>query len=330
MIIDADGVRIAVLGDPHLGRKFHRNVPLHRRGEREEMQWKIFRESLMVEDVDVHVCMGDLFDKSVVPYNVVLRTYECYLEATATYPDRDYVVIKGNHDGSRDADFRSAFDVLAKMLVNDVHFAEGGWSWTNSNGIAFCPWDAFKTAEEIAADIPDSVTHVFGHWDVAGVSHNFVPVELLKGKHIYTGHDHKRRVEVIRGVPVNVVGSMMPYAHGEDADDAEPMFVTLTLDELTARLEWEKAVHLPPGDTYRNKCVRLDLKPGEVPPEIDCLQLSVRRVKDDGQPEEVDVNFDTFDMQALFQQSMNSAGVPDSISRLILAKYNEDRLGDVE
>ena len=67
--------KVRFIGDPHLGRVFKTGVPLHRRGEREEMVWATFEKALTenTQDIDAIVIMGDLFDKMHVPNAVVLR-----------------------------------------------------------------------------------------------------------------------------------------------------------------------------------------------------------------------------------------------------------------
>lgn len=325
MRLEINGLQVEALGDPHLGKKFVNGVPLHRRGEREAMVWRDFRASL-AKDCDLHVTMGDMFDKAVVPFSVILDAAMAYRTAATISPHTQYVILMGNHDGSRDADFRSAFDVFAALVQDIANLHVVRQSATIIAGLAFCPWDPFVTAEAMIADVPDDVAAVFGHWDIIDVarqSHNFLPVEWLSKRpnvRVFTGHDHKARVERVNGVTVNIIGSMQPFAHGEDADDQEPLYRTLTLAELEC------------GEPERfiNKCVRLDLKPGETPPDLDCLQLTTRRITEEGEPEELTVAFDSFDMEGLFKGALGEAGVPDEIGALVLTRYLETRLKDAE
>lgn len=330
MIINLNGLRVAPLGDPHLGKKFVNGVPLHRRGEREGMQWAAFEAHLDTE-CDVHVTMGDLFDKAVVPLAVILRAYHAYMAAARRNRDTTYVILMGNHDGARDADFRSAFDVLTELIgdhdqicVAREEAATLSRPKFENVTLGFCPWHPFKTAAEIIATLPDNVDAVFGHWDLISFTkdaHNYLPVEWLQARphiQVFTGHDHKRRTEVVERVPVEVVGSMQPYAHGEDAENSlDPMYLTLTLDQLDDR-------------DLTDKCVRLDLRPGEDVPELDCLQLQVRRVKETGEPEELSVEFEAFDMMGLFASVFAEAGVPEDIGQQLMARYQDTRLQEVE
>lgn len=319
MLVEINGLKVEVLGDPHLGKKFVNGVPLHRRGEREAMVWADFRASLSTL-CDVHVTVGDLFDKAVVPFNVILDASLAYRQAAAGNRGTLYVILMGNHDGSRDADFRSAFDVFEALVQGEPHIVVVRDKAYEFGGMGFCPWHPFRASEEIAAELPESVKAVFGHWDVIGFardSHNYLPVDWIAAHPnvaIYTGHDHKRRIEG----RVAVVGSLQPFAHGEDPDDADdPTYVTLTLEEVDGR-------------DLSAKCVRLDLKPGEVPPELDCLQLTTRRISEQGEPEVLDVNFDAFDMEALFRGVLSEAGVPDDIASQVFGRYLDTRLKETE
>jgi len=63
------------------------------------------------------------------------------------------------------------------------------------------------------------------------------------------------------GIEIINVGSLQPYCHGE----GEELYVTIDLDQLKSDPEH-----------YRNKCVRIRLKEGELMDfEVDCLQLQV-------------------------------------------------------
>ena len=46
--------------------------------------------------------MGDLYDKPFVPYSIVWRSAQLYLDAARAHPTRLFVVLRGNHDASRD------------------------------------------------------------------------------------------------------------------------------------------------------------------------------------------------------------------------------------
>src|ERR1700676_3269686 len=93
---------IKILGDPHIAKVFTNNVPLHRRGEREKMVWLQFERGLHPEGADCHVMTGDLFDRAIVQYEALMRAASLYRVAASSYPNTTFVVMRGNHDASRD------------------------------------------------------------------------------------------------------------------------------------------------------------------------------------------------------------------------------------
>jgi hypothetical protein len=321
-------IPVEILGDVHLGRKFRNGVPLHRRGEREEAVWAGLEASLEASPSDgLHVQMGDLFDKMVVPYSVVMRAASLYRQAARCNEACTFVVLRGNHDASRDTSQWSALDVF-KALVRDqknilVVDEEPAYLWE----MGFYPWCAFKTAAEMAADTPKDIVAAFGHWDVksfGGSDDNLLPIEqLAEVEHIFTGHDHKPRVEMVpvsdgrrltKFRQVTVVGSMQPYAHGEDADDSpDPMYVTYDLDQL------------PDPPALVNKCVRVRLKPGQELPDIDCLQLTPQRIDAEGRVVDTEVEFAAFDMARLMTETFTEANLPAGVISALTERFSQLR-----
>jgi DNA repair exonuclease SbcCD nuclease subunit len=236
--------RIHTIGDPHLGKRFVNGVPLHRRGEREKMVRAQFVDELLVP-CDFNVCMGDLFDKMVVDIATVLFAADEYRHAAACRPNTLFVVLRGNHDASRDADKRSSFDLFRELVrgVPNIVVVDDRYQYMAE--LVFFPWHPFKTAAEIVAELTD-VDHLtnggeiqpicFGHWDIKdfdGQNTNLVPVEQLKKLNparVITGHYHKAGTYEVDGLQVECTGSMMPYAHGEETND--DLYVTVTLEEL--------------------------------------------------------------------------------------------------
>ena len=74
-------------------------------------------------------------------------------------------------------------------------------------------------------------------------------------------------------------------------------------------------------DQYRDKCVRLRLKEGELLDcEVDCLQLQVETP-----PQNVDLSVDydaAFDMKASAERARAEAGVPQEIRAQCVAKMS--------
>lgn len=298
------------IGDVHLGKKFETGVPLHRRGDRERMVFEQFLQELQVE-CDLNVQVGDLFDKFYVPYTVVWQAAQAYIQAAKS--GRTYIVMRGNHDASRDVDRVSAFQIF-KGLVEPHGVIVVSDEPVRYFEYAFIPWHPFATAEE-------QVTHfehilrgakiAVGHWDVVMGDTNRLPAEALLELGIeraITGHDHLARELKIADLPVTVTGSMQPYSHSEDPDGK--LYVTRTLADL---------------DDVTNKCVRLLLGPDEVLDEMpDCLQLQIRR----GASNDVDlgdVDFEEFDLHALYSQAANEVGLDKAFAGRVLTKLEEAR-----
>lgn len=311
MIIDN---RFKVLGDVHLGREFIRNVPLHRRGERERLVWEQFEAELSPEGMPFHVMMGDLFDKDKVALPVIARAATLYLAVAAKYPNTTFYVLCGNHDRSRDLEFVSAYDVFSMIVGKRIVCVYD--SPVVHNDFALFPWHPIKSAAEMVASTHplSKIKYAFGHWDVDARSDafNLIPTNELAALGVtdaVTGHDHTRRTLNRDGVDILVTGSMQPYSHGEDPDGA--FYVTVGLEDLT---EPEK---------FKNKCVRVVLKAGEIfDQQIDCLSLQIEREsKDEEDGGDIDVSLGDFDLQKVFDDVVSEFEVPEAISKKLGEKW---------
>jgi len=307
------------LGDPHLGRSFIHGVPLTRRGEREHLVWSQFEAHVSSPTADIHVCVGDLFDKAIVPYNTIVRAAEIYREAANDNPDVKFVVLKGNHDWMRDLTSVSAFDIFAKIVegTKNIHVVD---NWFKIDDLAFFAWQPVMSASEMVQRA-GSAKVAFGHWDVKDFNNgniNLIPTKELAGVGVetaYTGHIHKPETFTRDDVEVFVTGSMQPYAHGEEENT--DLYVTLTLEQLAQT-----------NLNLANRCVRIVLSPGEnLGEEIDCLQLTIKR---DGSVDEplAAVSLGDFDMDAMFRKSFAEAGVGEAIAGQLMAAYHSKRLHD--
>src|SRR5881392_1536159 len=111
-----------LIGDPHLGREFKNNVPLDRRGEREEMMLKDFEKQLIVPD-DLIIIVGDLFDHWHIKWQYLHRTIDIILSWQSRSPKKHLVILQGNHDYSPANGVYGAFDVLDLALepYDNIH-----------------------------------------------------------------------------------------------------------------------------------------------------------------------------------------------------------------
>lgn len=283
------------MGDPHLGKRFRTGVPLHRVGEREEMVWEDFRRSLTDVDTPLHICMGDLFDKFSAPAEVVLRAYWIYLAAAEGAPATDFIILRGNHDVSRDTTRGSSFDLFTELVRSIPNVQVIDHVETNG-GYGFVPFDAFTSAEDQVKELPDDLDVVFMHHDYTDFGGDHViPTKLLDSKGIKTvvnGHDHLARSETRHGVTVHMTGSLQPHTHAED--DNQRWYVTVSLAELA---EYD----------VTNKNVRVILKEGEdLPADLDCLSLIAKRQNLEVEELEADTtDFDTFDIKTALSDALH-------------------------
>lgn len=333
-----EDLEIELLGDPHLGRRFITGVPLHRRGDRERTVWADFHRSLrQAKGAAAHICLGDLFDRSVVPFNVVLKAADAYRRAAKRNPGTRFIVLKGNHDDSRDADFRTALDVFERLLAGsaNVEVVQGEAqiicldAGDRAVRLAICPWHPFTPAEAIAQALVDQdpapVAAAFGHWDLDAygqAADNVVPHRILSAltDTLYTGHVHLPTTRRFGAVTVHVVGAMQPYAHGEDPTG--DLYQTLPLEVVTRALEEDP-------ERFREICLRVVVPPGEAAPDnIECLQLLVKRL--DEVEADAMVDFERFDLDALFDETFAAHGVPAAIVGQIRARLGELRAESTE
>lgn len=284
MRLTINGVEFEFLGDPHMGRPFRNNVPLHRLGDREKMQRAELQASLglaRAAGVAAHICVGDLFDKPKVDNRVVAETAEAYQMAARTNKFTPFFVLTGNHDEMRDRDFVSSFQLFTMIVDDDVqvirsevrvHLFEDKASQFVAK-LAFIPWHPLKTALEMVnehAELIAGADAVIGHWDVdrrQEGSDNYIPAARLVElgvKMAITGHDHVRRDMVINGLPTVVTGSMQPYSHSEDPEGV--LYQTIEAEEAKRRLQCGE-------DVFRDVCLRVIGEWDD--PVPDCLQFKV-------------------------------------------------------
>lgn len=310
----SNGKTVALIGDPHLGRKFETGVPLHRRGERERNQLANFQEQL-VQEVDAVVMVGDLFDHPHVGFKTVLDAYIA-IDAAAVATGNDIFLLAGNHDLPRRLEVVGAFEMLEALLDGhpQVTIVKRPWAWEE---LAFFPWQWDTCAADQVAAIHDNgrVEVAIGHWDLqsfGGDDSHMAPTAALKAKFgdelaIYSGHYHLPGEYEVDGHTVICTGSMEPYSHAEDPDGS--LYVTLTLDELEAR------------DDLHDKCVRVLLAEGEeLPDDLDCLALTAKRArKEDGDVPEIELG--DFDWNGILAEKL--APLTPEVREFIEARLGE-------
>lgn len=312
--------QIDVLGDVHLGKKFNTNVPIERRGERETLVWKDFERSLMEAGKPWHIQVGDLFDGLIVPNEVVLQAADIYITAAQKNPSTTYVVYAGNHDRSRTEYRKSSFDVFKGLVafMPHIHVLMDVTEW-KMDGLAFIPWHPFTPANELAEQLTGNYEAVFGHWDCidfGGDNHNLIPLKELQGKTslVVTGHEHNAKEFDKDGIHVVITGSMQPYSHAEDA--VGEFYVTLTPEEYEERSL---------SEDLSDRNLRFVLKEGEVMPAVEALSVSCKKVTEEKEEVDINVDFDAFNLPELLTGSLVEAGVNETFRSRVEEKFGELR-----
>jgi len=315
-VIEIAGHRFKLIGDPHLGRVFKTGVPTHRLGDRERLVEEQFYAEISDRTSVPVIIMGDLFDKYSVPESLVLWTADKLNEAARW---KDIYVLRGNHDLSRDEEKRGSFDVLERLCPKVV-FVKDFWEIVLPNHVGrllLFGYNAFKSAAELVDVLPRNLNYLaaFGHYDLTshGSDFNLVPTEVfaeLKIETAYTGHIHRGQTIERHGVTVHAVGSMQPYAHGEQAE-GDPLYQTLTLDEFNAR---------NPED-FLDVNLRILLKGDEVfDQQVDCLSLVFKHIADD-ETEPLDVAYDSFDSDNILTECL--VGVSEGLTSWVKGRLTE-------
>ena len=315
-VIEIAGHKFKLIGDPHLGRVFKTGVPTHRLGDRERLVEEQFYAEISDRTSVPVIIMGDLFDKYSVPESLVLWAADKLNEAAEW---KKIYVLRGNHDLSRDEEKRGSFDVLEKLCPNVV-FVKGIYEIQLENGyLALFGYDAFKSATELANQLTVNCNYLaaFGHYDLTshGSDFNLVPTEVfaaLKIPTVYTGHIHRAQTIERHGVTVHAVGSMQPYAHGEQAE-GDLLYQTLTLDEFNAR---------NPED-FLDVNLRILLKGDEVfDTQLDCLSLVFKHIAD-AEAEPLEVAYDSFNSDNILTECLDGVSAN-------LADWIRTRLGELK
>lgn len=305
---------IWLIGDPHFGRNFNNGTPLHRRGDRERMQREQFIEELN-HPASTIVMVGDLMDKPVVPLNILSQVIQDVKAVALERYDVDFIFMAGNHDKSRQLEQMGAWEIFSMAVgwIDNVHIID---DYMVINDVAYFAWNWSCTSKQQVERFldyePGRIDAFVGHWDLmdfGGDTSHMCPVDLFQQINplapIYSGHYHIEGTHTVDGVNVNCTGSMQPYAHGEG-----DMYVTLTVDEALAR------------DDLYDKCVRIVLQPGEILPDIDCLQLTSTREAAVDEPIEIEIST-VFNMHDTLELAFAENEVPEQVQIYIKEKLSD-------
>lgn len=323
---------LILIGDVHAGRTFKTGVPLERLGEREQSILDSLANALqptLGKDIR-HYCviMGDLFDKFAVSNETLQMVFNILY--SASYDVESITILRGNHDSNRDKLLVSSFQILKALCSRapNITFVDGDTPLvTTINNINHCyfGYHPFVSAKAMAEALPSlsGLSIAYGHWDITAHgedTHNLIPIETLKEKGItsvYTGHIHKHQKLQMSGINVMVVGSMQPYAHGEEAAD-DPLYQTFYADEAKGMLEEDAAV-------FHMTNLRVLLQADDVwdVDRVDCLSLVFKRIEGDRAVEDITVGYDDFSSEAIFNKNLTE--VSDGLRQHITARIEHYR-----
>lgn len=306
--------KLNLIGDPHLGREFVRNVPLDRRGDREQMMMDDFINRLISDTDQTTVIVGDLFERPIVSQHVLHQTIDAIINASLINP---VVIIAGNHDLDKATERRGSFHLLA-LALEYVPNVTVLLRPAIIDDVLYVPWEYERTALEQLNDFADQRLPpvAIGHWDLesfGGDDSHLCPAEMLHDRGVSTiisGHWHIAGDYVVDGVPVYCTGSMQPMTHAEDPNGN--LYVTLT------REEYEKA----DPESFRNMYVRVRVEPGEeITPPPTCLSFKTEVLEVEKEIERV--NLGTFDMNQILAQAFESFGIKPDVRKLIKENLND-------
>ena len=310
---------IQTIGDPHLGRHW-RNNQKHRLGDREENVKETFVK-LLNEPSDVTVIMGDLLDKVVITnewFSFILATLK---KACNNTPNKQYVILNGNHDEVKDKSRISSFSLIEDYFKNlntilnltfvsscNVNF------FINSvnTSLVFTNYNPFKSSKNSFDDIKmdsNSVLKIaFGHYDIDHydfidnskfIDHS-IP-DFIKNNYdlVVNGHFHKPTT-IIDPIPIVVTGSMQPYAFGEEIPEDDKYYVTLNIDEIKNILDKD-------SEAFINSNVRIMYNKGDdLLSPFNCYSITYKLIQQLPSEKEQVVITESISFSDMFLTSLNS------------------------
>ena len=293
-IFTFNDIKIGIIGDVHIGKTFRNGVPKDRLGERELMVLTQL-EDLLNRETDVTVLVGDLFDKVRVSNKNLDTLIDIFEKACVGNPATKFYVLNGNHDMPKESDRISSFQLFEKYFnkYNSIDnlkiiskHSEDNFLFLDDVALYFSHYNAFQSLDEelTSIDICGDFKYriAFGHWETIDFgSDNFidrhVPKILLDTFNvIITGHEHKPKLTILEeDIPVITIGSMQPYAFGEELNSEKTFYVSTDIETVSKNLKTDI-------NYYHNSYVRLLLDSSEdIPEHFNCLGRSHKKIKDE-------------------------------------------------
>lgn len=282
---------IQTIGDPHLGRNY-RNNNRDRLGDREK-SIRISFLHLLNEPSDITVILGDLFDKVSVTnewFSFSIKALSLFAEKN---PEKKLIILNGNHDLTKDVHRVSSFKLLEKYFkLNDTYpniiFLDNITDYIYldkyNTSLCFTNYDPFSSLDDLQIPVlrlfeqTSTFKIAFGHFEVDDFGsdkyiNRQIPNTLLDNFDlVVTGHIHKPYSTKIKNADILVVGSMQPYAFGEEIQEDGDLYVTINIDELKGILE-------KTPNYFENSNVRiLYTKGDELLPPFNCYSVIYKQL----------------------------------------------------
>ena len=296
-LITINGKTLRIIGDPHLGKIFKQGVPKDILGKREQLSFDVLYK-LLTCDSNYVLVVGDLFDKFHVDPTVFYNTLQSIESAATSNPDTIFIFLNGNHDLSKEDGKISSFQLLQRYINNHQSIRNVKVILTKQEdpilkiedaGLAlglfhYNPFESIDneyTEDDLYID-PDIYPYriAFGHWETIDFNSDVfidrqVPTKVLKYfNYVITGHEHRPKLTLINNVPVLTVGSMIPYAFGEQLDKEEHVnYFTLSIKDINSVLEQDP-------DFFQQSCVRvlIDEDNSLEIPDFKCMSKTFKNI----------------------------------------------------
>lgn len=312
-----------IISDTHFGKKFTRDVPLNRKGDRERLVMKRFKEYMEVACGFRSIFhLGDLFDSTNVPNSVLMEVAQTVISTAKMNPLIDFFFIAGNHDVSSNTNKISSFDLFEFMCkgVPNIFVVNKKPLYVEKFELLLVPFNWFENTEKQLEGFDlDEIRFIYGHFPNNPVPSVLTELKKRRGSdlQIKSGHIHNSEWEVDSGV--EFINSFEPLNHTEDRFSRR--YIKCDVEELNEMLE---------KDTdFSEKCLIVRRK-GEIEPLFtpDCLQFTLIEENVEDEVSLQEVNMDSFDLKDSFYYWMKESGLEDEAVNELWSELKELEKGE--
>ena len=306
------GTKIKLIGDPHLGKIFKRNVPISKLGLREKQMYKAFEQHLIEGNThDYTIIVGDLFDSFRVSNEALATTFKIIIKFLKTSKTK-LIIIPGNHDLSKDKTKISSYSILYSMLesyFNDKFTMLFNKSDVINLGTSYLYLDVYdpfyKQGDEREKPFLEQLEITkpllsIGHWDDPRFDTGYLPSNYLleRSEKLCSGHIHSPETFLWKGIEWSYTGSLEPYSHSEDPEGI--LYKTYTYEEIESIIKSDIKLE---EEGIADKNIRINCYPGYfLPVSLDCMSLTYNPIlpypetKEDSDKIEVNDDLESLDL----------------------------------